>query len=137
MDRIQDSNEQVRAAICKVFGQLDYETTLHQISIDTLKAVGLRLGDKKVGRSTLSIAKLTIGHRPKRSCGSAVQPLGSRAQRNVSKSCPVLPHSTDGSDLDEAEAVAHFAWIPQSILHCLQMRDLPVDGRYVWTVAHI
>ncbi|KAK1921574.1 armadillo-type protein [Papiliotrema laurentii] len=101
VDRIQDSNEQVRAAICKVFGQLDYETTLHQISIDTLKAVGLRLGDKK------AIVR--------NEAAAALSNLWEAAHSEI--------------DLDEAEAVAHFAWIPQSILHCLQMRDLPVDGR--------
>ena len=48
VDRIQDSDEKVRAAICKVIGSLDYEAALHHVSIGTLRAVGGRLSDKKV-----------------------------------------------------------------------------------------
>lgn len=49
MDRIQDSDERVRAAICKVVGSLDYEVTMHSISLPLLHAVGHRISDKKVG----------------------------------------------------------------------------------------
>ena len=47
-DRILDSDERVRAAICKVIGSLDVETALHHISEQTLRAVGGRMSDKKV-----------------------------------------------------------------------------------------
>ena len=48
VDRIHDSEEKVRAAICKVIGSLDYETALHHVSQPTLRAVGGRMSDKKV-----------------------------------------------------------------------------------------
>jgi sister-chromatid-cohesion protein PDS5 len=48
IDRIHDADERVRAAICKVIGSLDFETALHHISQETLKAVGGRMSDKRV-----------------------------------------------------------------------------------------
>jgi sister-chromatid-cohesion protein PDS5 len=48
VDRIHDADERVRAAICRVVGSLDFETALHHISEETLKAVGGRISDKKV-----------------------------------------------------------------------------------------
>lgn len=54
MDRIQDSDERVRAAICHVVGALDYEAVLRSTSLPLLKAVGERMSDKKVGVVVLS-----------------------------------------------------------------------------------
>jgi sister-chromatid-cohesion protein PDS5 len=48
VDRIHDSDEKVRAAICKIVGTLDYESALLHVSTATLKAVGGRVSDKKV-----------------------------------------------------------------------------------------
>jgi sister-chromatid-cohesion protein PDS5 len=48
IDRVQDAEEKVRAALCRVFGQLDYETALHHIDVQSLKAIGNRSSDKKV-----------------------------------------------------------------------------------------
>lgn len=47
MDRIQDADERVRAAVCKIIGSLDYSTALNHISQPLLKAVGGRMSDKK------------------------------------------------------------------------------------------
>lgn len=47
-DRIQDSEEKIRAAICRIIGGLDYETALHHLKLQTLQAVGARMSDKKV-----------------------------------------------------------------------------------------
>lgn len=47
VDRVQDAEEKVRAALCHVFGQLDYETALHHIDVETLRAIGGRVSDKK------------------------------------------------------------------------------------------
>lgn len=47
-DRIQDSEEKVRATICRIIGSLDYETALHHLKLGTLQAVGARMSDKKV-----------------------------------------------------------------------------------------
>lgn len=48
MDRIDDSDERVRAAICKAVGTLEYEVVLHHIREESLRAIGARLIDKKV-----------------------------------------------------------------------------------------
>jgi sister-chromatid-cohesion protein PDS5 len=52
IDRISDGSEQVRAAICKVIGKLDYETALNYIQESTLRDIGYRLNDKKVRAKT-------------------------------------------------------------------------------------
>jgi sister-chromatid-cohesion protein PDS5 len=54
VDRIHDSDEKVRAAICKIIGTLDYETALLHVSLETLQAIGGRVSDKKVGRHNAS-----------------------------------------------------------------------------------
>jgi hypothetical protein len=46
-----DPDEKVRAAACKVYSQLDYETALHHVSEAQLRAVAGRGADKKVGVS--------------------------------------------------------------------------------------
>ena len=56
IDRIHDADERVRASICKVIGSLDFETALHHISEETLKAVGGRMSDKRVSCQDLSEA---------------------------------------------------------------------------------
>lgn len=53
--KLLDPDEKVRAAVCKLYSQLDYETALHHISEGQLRAVAGRGLDKKV-RSTLCLA---------------------------------------------------------------------------------
>lgn len=60
IDRIHDSEEKVRAAICRVIGSLDFETALHHISEETLRAVGGRMSDKKVSSMSLSHARAEL-----------------------------------------------------------------------------
>jgi hypothetical protein len=43
-----DPDEKVRAAVCKVYSQLDYETALHHVSEAQLRLVAGRGVDKKV-----------------------------------------------------------------------------------------
>ena len=43
-----DPDDKVRAAVCKLIGLMDYETALHHVSEELLKAVGERTMDKKV-----------------------------------------------------------------------------------------
>lgn len=62
VDRIHDSDEKIRAAICKTIGSLDYETALHHVSVQTLTALGGRMSDKKVGEQISdSDTRLTSG----------------------------------------------------------------------------
>lgn len=52
-----DPDEKVRAATCKVYSNLDYETALHHVSKDTLQVVVGRGLDKKVDQSRPSNTK--------------------------------------------------------------------------------
>jgi sister-chromatid-cohesion protein PDS5 len=46
--KLSDPDEKVRAAVCKVYSQLDYETALHHVSEAQLRSVAGRGADKKV-----------------------------------------------------------------------------------------
>lgn len=46
--KLLDPDEKVRAAVCKVYSQLDYETVLHYVSEDQLRSIAGRGMDKKV-----------------------------------------------------------------------------------------
>lgn len=46
--KLLDPDDKIRAAVCKLYGQLDYETALHHVSVDQLKAVAGRGLDRKV-----------------------------------------------------------------------------------------
>ena len=46
--KLFDPDDRVRAAVCKLYGQLDYETALHHVTMDQLKAIAGRGLDKKV-----------------------------------------------------------------------------------------
>jgi sister-chromatid-cohesion protein PDS5 len=47
--KILDPDDKVRASACKVYGQIDYETALHHVSVSQLKELCSRFLDKKVG----------------------------------------------------------------------------------------
>jgi sister chromatid cohesion protein PDS5 len=49
--KIIDPDDKVRAAACKLYGQLDYETALHHVSEKQLRAVADRALDKKVSET--------------------------------------------------------------------------------------
>ena len=46
--KLLDPDEKIRAGVCKLYGQLDYETVLHHVSAAQLQAVAGRGLDKKV-----------------------------------------------------------------------------------------
>ena len=46
--KLYDPDEKVRAALCKLIGQLDYETALHHVSVELLEGIAGRGLDKKV-----------------------------------------------------------------------------------------
>lgn len=48
--KLLDPDDKVRAAVCRVYAQLDYETALHHVKADQLRAVAGRGVDKKVRR---------------------------------------------------------------------------------------
>lgn len=43
-----DPDDKVRAAVCKAYGELDFETVTYHVSEDTLRQIGSRCLDKKV-----------------------------------------------------------------------------------------
>ncbi len=58
--KLFDPDERVRAAVCKLYGQLDYETALHHVTVEQLKTVAGRGLDKKVRASeTVRMGALT------------------------------------------------------------------------------
>jgi len=50
--KLMDPDEKIRAAVCRLFRDVDYETALHHVSEGVLRGVGGRLADRKV-RSSL------------------------------------------------------------------------------------
>lgn len=44
-----DIEDRVRVAACKTFGSLEYEVVTHHVGVSSLKVIGDRLRDKKVG----------------------------------------------------------------------------------------
>lgn len=55
LGKLYDPDEKFRAALCKLFSQLDYEAALHHLSVDVLKGVAGRGLDKKVGVRLVSL----------------------------------------------------------------------------------
>ncbi|KAJ7432911.1 armadillo-type protein [Mycena galericulata] len=45
--KLLDPDDKVRAAVCRVYAQLDYETALHHVKVEQLRAVAERGVDKK------------------------------------------------------------------------------------------
>ncbi|WOO80532.1 Sister chromatid cohesion protein pds5 [Vanrija pseudolonga] len=95
IDRIQDSEEKVRAAICKVVGSVDYETALRNVSLRLLEAVSGRMSDKKASVHTEAI--------------NALGRLWHLASSEIEA----------GSE----EAITHFGWIPYEMLLVLFRKD--------------
>ncbi|KAG6332171.1 hypothetical protein ID866_6918 [Astraeus odoratus] len=88
-----DLNILIRAAVCRVYSQLDYETALHHISEGQLRAVAGRGMDKK---HTVRVEALT-----------AIGKLYSLAYPEIENGDP--------------SAIRHFSWIPNEVLHIASM----------------
>ncbi|WWC86884.1 uncharacterized protein L201_001763 [Kwoniella dendrophila CBS 6074] len=88
IERVEDSDDRVRAALCKVIGSLDYETALHHLDAHTLQVVGGRLADKK-----LSV---------RAEAANALTKLWNLAYSEIESNNP--------------DATKQFAWIPEAIL---------------------
>ena len=54
--KLLDPDEKVRAAVCKLYSQLDYETALHHVSEAQLRRVAERGLDKKVTSFCLRVS---------------------------------------------------------------------------------
>ncbi|TFK86665.1 hypothetical protein K466DRAFT_492369 [Polyporus arcularius HHB13444] len=87
--KLFDPDERVRAAVCKLYGQLDYETAMHHVTVEQLKTVAGRGLDKK--QSVRVEAFKAIG-------------------KLYSIAYPEIENNDPG-------AIKQFAWIPSTILH--------------------
>ncbi|TFY67169.1 hypothetical protein EVJ58_g1799 [Rhodofomes roseus] len=87
--KLFDPDEKVRAAVCKLYSQLDYETALHHVSPAMLRAVSGRGLDKK--------------HVVRVEALNAVGRLYSLAYPEIENNDPA--------------AITQFSWIPEAILH--------------------
>ncbi|WWD07643.1 hypothetical protein V865_005744 [Kwoniella europaea PYCC6329] len=88
IERVEDSDERVRAGVCKIIGALDYETALHHITSATLQAINGRMSDKKSSVRT--------------EAANALAKLWNLAYSEI--------------ESNNADAIKQFAWIPEAIL---------------------
>ncbi|KAF5383320.1 hypothetical protein D9615_004981 [Tricholomella constricta] len=91
LSKLLDPDEKVRAAACKVYGQLDYETALHHVSEGQLRAVAERGVDKK---QSVRVEALT-----------SLGKLYSLAYPEIENNEPL--------------AIKQFSWIPNTILQMI------------------
>ncbi|RXK35355.1 hypothetical protein M231_07377 [Tremella mesenterica] len=101
VDRIQDADERVRAAICKVIGSLDFETALHHLDAVSLKAVGARMSDKKAS--------------VRQEAAAGLSKLWSLGYNEI--------------ESNNAHAIRQLGWVPDEMLRCLLRKDAPPDLR--------
>ncbi|KAI0064905.1 cohesin-associated protein Pds5 [Artomyces pyxidatus] len=87
--KLLDPDEKVRAAVCKLYSQLDYEAALHHVSQQQLRNVAGRSLDKK---NSVRVEAL-----------NSIGKLYSLAYPEIENGDPA--------------AVQQFAWIPESLLH--------------------
>ncbi|KIK70195.1 hypothetical protein GYMLUDRAFT_150761 [Collybiopsis luxurians FD-317 M1] len=86
--KMVDPDEKIRAAACKVYSQLDYETVLHHVSEEQIRTVAARVADKK----------------------SAVR---FEAANSVAKIYSLAYPEIENNDVT---AVSKFSWIPNELL---------------------
>ncbi|KAK8847427.1 hypothetical protein IAR55_005285 [Kwoniella newhampshirensis] len=101
VDRLEDADERVRAAVCRILGSMDYETALHHLGKQTLQAVGARLSDKRASVRT--------------EAANGLAKLWNLAYSEIETGNP--------------EAVAQFSWIPQAMLLAYFRRDSTTELR--------
>ncbi|KAN0111727.1 Armadillo-type fold [Russula decolorans] len=101
-NKLLDPDEKVRAAVCKLYSQLDYETALHHVSEAQLRRVAERGLDKKHAvriEALNSIGKL------------------------YSLAYPEIENGDQG-------AIKQFSWIPQSLLQLTQSQEVKATAEH-------
>ncbi|KAH9941134.1 armadillo-type protein [Epithele typhae] len=95
--KLLDPDDKIRAAVCKLYGELDYEVALHHVSVAQLQRVAGRGLDKK--RAVRVEAFNAVGR------------LYGLAYPEIENNDPA--------------AIEHFAWIPKELLKCASVsRDV-------------
>ncbi|TDL19619.1 ARM repeat-containing protein [Rickenella mellea] len=104
--KLYDPDEKIRGAACRLYAQLDYETALHHVSAKMLRAVGGRGVDKK-------------------------QSVRHEALTSIGKLYSVAYPEIENGD---AGAIAHFAWIPEQVLHAVTatLEVKPTAEQVLW-----
>ncbi|KAF9443853.1 ARM repeat-containing protein [Macrolepiota fuliginosa MF-IS2] len=97
--KLWDPDERVRMAACKAFTQLDYESALHNVSEELLRAVASRFLDKKAS-------------------------VRSEALNGLGKLYNLAYPEIENNDV---AAIKHFGWIPNSILEVVSQSPLVRD----------
>ncbi|KAH9985602.1 armadillo-type protein [Russula vinacea] len=100
--KLLDPDEKVRAAVCKLYSQLDYETALHHVSESQLRRVAERGLDKK--------------HAVRIEALNSVGKLYSLAY-------PEIENGDQG-------AIKQFSWIPQSLLQMAQSQEVKATAEH-------
>ncbi|KAI9511424.1 armadillo-type protein [Russula earlei] len=100
--KLFDPDEKVRAAVCKLYSQLDYETALHHVSEAQLRRVAERGLDKK--HAVRIEALNSIG-------------------RLYSLAYPEIENGDQG-------AIKQFSWIAQSLLQMTQSQEVKVTAEH-------
>ncbi|KAG5654557.1 hypothetical protein H0H81_000082 [Sphagnurus paluster] len=93
LSKFLDPDDKVRAATCKVYGQIDYETALHHVSEAQFRAVAARGADKK---QSVRVEALT-----------SLGKLYSLAYPEIENNEPL--------------AIKQFSWIPSAILEMISI----------------
>ncbi|EGO03586.1 hypothetical protein SERLA73DRAFT_46084 [Serpula lacrymans var. lacrymans S7.3] len=101
--KLLDPDEKVRAAVCKVYSQLDYETALHHVSEMQLRSVAGRGLDKK--------------HSVRVEALNSIGKLYSLAYPEIENGDPA--------------AIQQFSWIPNEVLHSLSAPEAKVVAEQV------
>ncbi|KAJ7487778.1 armadillo-type protein [Mycena latifolia] len=91
--KLLDPDDKVRAAVCRVYAQLDYETALHHVKTDQLRAVAGRIVDKKHSVRT-----------------EALRALG----KLYSLAYPEIENKDNA-------AIGQFAWIPNEMFQMIKV----------------
>lgn len=118
-----DPDEKLRAAVCRLYSQLEYEVALHHVSESQWRAIAERGLDKKViGHPALPERPplLCLGHCPDGSFELHRKSLQFVISRTVIEiPLPVLPFPLTTlchREVNDPAAVQHFSWIPGAIL---------------------
>ncbi|KAG7091856.1 hypothetical protein E1B28_008258 [Marasmius oreades] len=93
--KLLDPDEKVRAAVCKLYSELDYETASHHVSSQQLKAVIARVADRK------PIVR---------------QAAATSVARLYSLALPEIENN-------DANAIENFSWIPAELLNSLRLTE--------------
>lgn len=118
-----DPDEKVRAAVCRLYSQLEYEVALHHVSESQWRAIAERGLDKKV---IIRGALPEWSHLPCLGYGSdggfelrwkSLQPIISRIVFAIPLLVfPFLLKTLHHREVNDPAAVQHFSWIPGTIL---------------------